>query len=57
MSSISSIYRRGLHIAFSGAGLVAYGVAAHAHLVLLGGVVLIGWGAYRYRFFSGKAGR
>jgi hypothetical protein len=56
MSFISSIYRRGLHIALGGAGLVVYGVVADERLVLLGGVAILAWGAYRFRFFRGKAG-
>jgi hypothetical protein len=57
MSLISSIYRRGLHIALGGAGLAAYGVAADERLILLAGVAVIVWGAYRFRLFRGKAAR
>jgi hypothetical protein len=55
MSFISSVYHKGLHLALGGVGLAAYGVVANAHLVLLLGVALIAWGAYRFRGFRGKA--
>jgi hypothetical protein len=55
MSYISSVYHRGLHLAVGGAGLIAYGVVANAHLVLLLGIALMAWGAFRFRGFRGKA--
>lgn len=55
MSYIASAYRRGLHLALGGLGLVAFGVIASEHLVLLAGIALIAWGAFRFRGFRGKA--
>lgn len=56
MSSLFSSYRRGLVSFVAGAGLVAYGVVASAHLVLLVGIAVIAWGLVRSRNFRG-AGR
>lgn len=53
MSSLSSLYRRGVFSFVAGAGLVAYGVVASAHLLLIFGIALIGWGVVRVR----RAGR
>lgn len=57
MSSFSSLYRKGVIAAIAGAGLVIYGVAAGAHLVLLGGLALVVLAVVRFRATSRRQER
>ena len=49
MSSLYSIYRRGLISVVVGVGLVIYGAVADGHLALLFGAAGIVWGIFRFR--------
>jgi hypothetical protein len=57
MSTLSTIYRKGLVGMVAGIGLVAYGAIAGAHIVLLVGLVVIVWGVVRFRGFRSRAGQ
>jgi uncharacterized membrane protein HdeD (DUF308 family) len=57
MSTLSTIYRKGLVSMVAGIGLVAYGAIASAHVILLVGLVVIVWGVVRFRGFRSRAGQ
>ena len=49
MSSISSLYRRGLISMVTGPAFVVVGLVTGMHLVALAGVAVLGWGIFRFR--------
>jgi hypothetical protein len=55
MSALYTVYRRGLFNLAGGVGMVAYGIVASSHLVLLAGLAMVAWGVYRFSHF--RAGR
>jgi hypothetical protein len=51
MSFLIDSYRRGLYNLVAGVAMVAFGVVASAHLVLLAGIAMLAWGGYRFCTF------
>ncbi len=49
MSSVSSFYRRGLISLVTGPAFVIVGLAIGMRLMALAGVIVLGWGIYRFR--------
>ena len=49
MSSFFSLYRRGLVSMVTGPVLVVVGLVIGVHLLALAGVVVLGWGIFRFR--------
>jgi hypothetical protein len=48
MSSFFSLYRKGLVSMVTGSVLVVVGLIVGVHLMALAGVVVLGWGLYRF---------
>jgi len=49
MSSFMNLYRKGLISVVTGPAFVVVGLVTGMHLMALAGVVVLGWGIYRFR--------
>jgi len=54
--NLASLYRRGYISAIGGVGMLAYGIAAGAHIVLLVGIALLALAAFRFNHSRGEVG-